>query len=236
MTPALLPVGPGLLHLDAHARIEAFEHEGAGADRLRPILEPVRNHQEMVVRQAVRQVSVRRAQRNPDLVIVKLLDVGDALHGGGAARFRLAAMKVERIDGVVGSERLAVRERDALAQLEDPVLRAAGRLPALGELRMRLAVHAPFGEAIPEAVIDGDHHRIVRGPEVEAVRGAAAGETELERAAGLGDVGGLGCAGLCGNSWRGRGSRLRALRCAQRIRGARSPRPGAGCSSGQVRS
>ena len=40
---------PSLLEPDPYARVEVLEHERTGANRLRPVLEAVRNHQEMIV-------------------------------------------------------------------------------------------------------------------------------------------------------------------------------------------
>ena len=147
---ALLPVRPDLLEPDPHAWIEVFEHERARADRLRPVLEAVRNHHEMIVGEPIGEIGVGGGERDLDLVIVELLDVGDALHRSRAARFRVATVEVEGIDRVVGREFLAVREGHALAQLEDPVLGAVGRLPALRQFRMRSSVLVPFGEAVPD--------------------------------------------------------------------------------------
>ena len=161
-----------------------------GADRLRPVLEAVRHHQKVIVGKAIGKVGVGGGERDLDLMVVELLDVGDALHRRGAAGFRFAPVKVERIDRVVGGEFLAVREGHALAQLEDPVLGAVGRLPALRQLRMRASVLVPFGEAVPDSVVDVDHHGIGGGAEVQAVGGAAAGKAELQRAAALGRLGG----------------------------------------------
>ena len=187
---ALLPVRPDLLDRDAHARIELVEDKGPRADRLRPVLEAVRDHQEMIVRETIGQVGVGSGERDLDLVIVELLDVGDALHRSGAARFRVAPVEVERVDRVIGSEFLAIREGHAFAQVQDPVLGAVGRLPALRQFRMGLAVLTPFGEAVPDPVVGVDHHGIGRCAEVEAVSGAAAGESELQHSAIFRRIGG----------------------------------------------
>ncbi len=187
---ALLPIRSRLLEPDPDSRIEVFEHERTGADRLRPVLEAVRNHHEMIVREAIRKIGVGSGERNLDLVVVELLDVGDVLHRGGAAGLRVAAVEVERIDRVVGIEFLAVRKGHAFAKVQDPVFGAVGRLPALRQFRMGFSVLTPFGEAIPEAVIGIDHHGIGRGAEVEAVGGAAAGEAELQHPAIFWRIGG----------------------------------------------
>ena len=99
-------------------------------------------------------------------------------------------MQVQRVDGVVGGEFLAVRELDAFAKIEDPVLGAVLRLEALGKRGMRLAVLAPFDDAVEEAVADVDHDGIVVRGDVDAVRRAAAAEAEPQKAAVLGRLGG----------------------------------------------
>ena len=99
-------------------------------------------------------------------------------------------MKIERVDRVVGGEFLAVRKGHALAQVEDPVLGAVIRLPALRQLRMGFPVLAPFGEAIPEPMVGVDEHGICSGAEIEAVGGAAARKAELQHAALFGGLSG----------------------------------------------
>ena len=178
-----LPVVAGLLQRDAHARIEFIDAEGAGADRLRPILEAVRHDAHVIVGERVRQVGVRPVQRNLNLILVELLDVGDRLERARAAGLGVAAVQVERVDGVVGGKFLAVRELDPLAQIEDPVLRAVLRLPALGQIRMRPAVLTPLDDAVKQAVAGVDHHRVVVGGDVDAVGGAAAAKAKPQHAA-----------------------------------------------------
>src|SRR6185437_16992929 len=99
---------------------------------------------------------------------------------GGAARFRIAPVEVQRVYRVIGDELLAVRERHALAQVEGPGLGAVGRLPALRQLGMRLPVLRPFRQAVPDAMAGVDEHGIGGGAEIEAVGGAAAREAKLE--------------------------------------------------------
>ena len=183
MAAPFLPVVAGLLERDAYARIELVEAEGAGSDRLRPILEPIRHHSDVVVGQRIGQVGVGRGERELNLVLVQLLDVGDRLQRAGAAGLGVAPVQVERVDGVVGGELLAVRELDPLAEIEDPVLRAVLRLEALGQIRMRPAVVAPFDDAVEQTRRDVDHHRVVVGRDVDAVGRAAAAEPEPEDAA-----------------------------------------------------
>ena len=187
-----LPVVAGLLERDAHARIELVQAEGASPDRLGPILEAIRHHVHMIVGQSIGQVRVRPVQRNLYLILVELLDVGDRLERARAAGFGVASMQVERVDGVVGGELLTVRELDPLAQVEDPVLSAVPRLVAFGQIRMRPAVLAPLDNAVEQAVAGVDHHRVVIGGDVDAVRGAATAEPKPEDAAFLGRLSGDG--------------------------------------------
>ncbi len=183
MAPPLFPVVLVLLQRNPHAGIELVEDEGAGSDRLRPVLEPVRNHEDVIVGQGVGQVRVRPVQRNLNLVFVELLDVGHRLEGARAARLGVAAMQVQRIDRVVRGEFLAVGELDAFAKVEDPVFGAVRRLEALGELGMRFAVIAPLDDAAEQPVAGVDHDRVVVGRDVDAVGRAASAKAEPEHAA-----------------------------------------------------
>ena len=107
------------------------------------------------------------------------------LQRAGPAGLGVAAVQVQRVDGVVGGELLAVRELDALAEVENPVLGAVLRLPALGQIWMRPAVLAPFDDAVEQAMADVDHHGVVVRGDVDAVGRAAAAEAEPQRAAVL---------------------------------------------------
>src|SRR5882724_1516787 len=98
-------------------------------------------------------------------------------------------MQVQRIDDVVGIERLAVVEGDALAEVEDPFGGAGLRFPALGQLRYRLVVGAVLDEAIHQGEADLQRDGVRIGRDVQAVGGAAAGHAEPERAALLRLVG-----------------------------------------------
>ena len=185
MAAAFFPIIGVLLKRDAHAGIEFFEPERAGSHRVRPVLEAVRDDQDVIVCQAIGQVRVARVERHLDLVRVELLDVGDRRQRGLAAGLGVAAMIVQRVNGVVGIEFLAVGEFDALAKVEDPFFGAVLGFPASGEVGLRLAVLAPFDDAIEEAVADGDHDGIGVAADVDAVRRAAAAEAEAKRAAVL---------------------------------------------------
>ena len=101
-------------------------------------------------------------------------------------------MIVQRIDRVVGVELLAVGELDALAQVEHPLLGVLRGLEARGEVRLRLAVLAPFDEAVENAVRGVDHHGIVVAADVPAIGGAAAAEAEAQRSALLRRFGRIG--------------------------------------------
>ena len=130
---ALLPVVGTLLEHDPDAGIELLERERARPDGLRPVLEALRNHEDVIVGQRIGQVGVGRVERKLDLVLVELLDVGHRLHRRRAAGLGVAAVQVERVDRVVGGELLSVRELDPLSQVEDPVLGPVLRLEALGQ-------------------------------------------------------------------------------------------------------
>ena len=77
---ALLPVGPRLLQPNADPRVEVFKHKRTRADRLRPVLEAIGNHHEVIVGHPIGEIGVGGGEGDLDLVIVELLDVGDPLH------------------------------------------------------------------------------------------------------------------------------------------------------------
>ena len=119
---ARLPVVAAVLGDEAHAGLEAFQRVGAGADRLRPVGEVLRHDDEVVVGQDDREVGIAARQRDPDLGRRQRLDLGDLRQNALGRRLGLAAVHVDRIDAVVGVERLAVGELDALADVEHPLV------------------------------------------------------------------------------------------------------------------
>src|SRR5262249_40454455 len=76
-------------------------------------------------------------------------------------------MMVEGGDDVVGVERLAIVERDALAELEPPSLCILGGLDGLGELGNGLTVGSDLNQVVvdraPEADIDDGRRTPGRG-------------------------------------------------------------------------
>ena len=183
-----LPVVAGVLGEDAHAGLEAFQRVGAGAVGFGEVREAVGHHEDVVVRQVVGQIGVARRQGDLDLVGAELLDVLDGAEQVLRGRLGLAAMQVQRIDDVVGVERLARMEGHALADVEDPLGGAGLGFPGLEEFARSVAVLVDLDEAVPDLVAVGDRHGIRVGARIEAVRGAAALHAEAQRAALLGGV------------------------------------------------
>jgi hypothetical protein len=181
-----LPVVGIALGRDTHAGIERGDLERAGPDRPTPVREARRHDQKMEVGEEIRQIGVRLGERDPDLIRAHRLDRLDAGHDAlGARGGVLAAMQVERVDDILGIERLAVGEGDALAQSDQPGLGVGLGLPAFGELRLDLALGIDLGEQV-EGGEPGDRgHGVGIAARIERIDGAAAAEPDRERAAFL---------------------------------------------------
>ncbi len=72
-----LPVAFIARETRTHAWLETLENERSGANRLVEIGPALRNHEEVVVRQDVRQISIAAIQRNLDCASVNLDDIGE---------------------------------------------------------------------------------------------------------------------------------------------------------------
>ena len=179
-----LPVAAAVGQDAAHAGVEHLGLVAAGSNRVGPVLEAVRHHQHVIVAEHVRQVGVRRLEHDLDLLLAHLHDVLDRLHRAGRARLRaFAAMQVDRVDDVVGVQRLAVAEGDALADVAHPFRRIVAGLERLEQLGLNLVLVVDLDQPVEDAGGDVDHHGVEIGPDIHAVGGAAAGRTDAQVAA-----------------------------------------------------
>src|SRR5262249_46638362 len=106
---------------------ERLELVGTGADlRSRERLIPGWYHGERIAAEGLRDRRVGRLQRQPHRVLVQLLHARDVHRGRGGVPGEaelLGPDALERVDDVVGRQRLAVLELDALAQPDRVLLR-----------------------------------------------------------------------------------------------------------------
>ena len=164
------------------SKLRHHERAGAGHVRLGVVGLPAVGNDERLRRQDVAERRVVDLQRELDLVVVDLRDPARVEHGGerGARRRRglLVEDLVERVDDVVGGERLAVVERDALAQLDHPVAcRAVHRLPRLRQARDGVAVgRAVLRELVEELPEAGQADHAVPLPRIGERRRRRLGE------------------------------------------------------------
>ncbi len=195
----LAPVGLVLDDREADLGREALELERAGAlERLAPVggVEVRRNDDRVVVGGADErgEVAVRRVEVEDDRGVVGRLGVAGredpAERGLGVRRASVGVDQlVEGGDDVVRSQRRAVVERDALADLERPDRPVRVRLPALGDARLELEFVVGEGEELAGGAEDAgaalvlDEQRVGLGRRLD--------QRDPDRAAGL-EVAGCG--------------------------------------------
>ena len=115
----------------------------------------------------------------------------DALEVRERSRIPLGVQEgLERGDDVVGPERLAVLERDALAQLERPHLGRGVGSPAFGEDRAQGQIGVDVGKVLRDHLNDGDRSAVVHGGRFEG--GSRRDDADAQRASQLGGRGGGG--------------------------------------------
>src|SRR6516225_8139568 len=114
---------------------------------------------------------------------------------------------ITEFDGL-GVERRAVMKREALAELEGPLLPIRCHLPTRGQLRMRLAFLVQFYQCLDDVLQDGDTRDVRGGSRIKAIR--------LQKQTG-GEAASLGRLRRRGANWR---EQRPQSRCSQADRGA----------------
>ena len=170
----------------AHARLEFFQEVGASADRLAPVFETVGHHHDVVVAQVVRQVQVARLHEDLNRVRVNLLDVGDVGQQSLGGRLGFTAVQVDGVDDIVGVQRFAVAEGDALADVEGPVGRAGLDVPFFEQLTHGIAVVGDFDQTVVDHQTGGDHDGVGIRQRIQAVRWRATFHAHAQGAAFFG--------------------------------------------------
>src|SRR5690606_29973163 len=92
-----------------------------------------------------------------------------------------AAMEVDRVDHILGVERLAVMKCNTLADLEDPT-HGIRTLPALSELWNQVAVRKDFDQLIANRHADDPLHLLGERPGIEGVVRTTTGHCQTELA------------------------------------------------------
>ena len=183
MRASWFPVIGPLLRDGTDPGLEDVKRVAARTDRLHPVRPAVRDDEEVVIGQKIRQIHVAARHRDADLVRAERLHLRDVAERRLGGRFRVAAVQVQRIDNIVRVQRLAVRESNALADIEDPIGSARLRFPVFEQFRRGPVVLVDLDEAVHDLIGEVDRHPIGDRPRIEAVRGGAARHAELEGAA-----------------------------------------------------
>src|SRR5690606_36326116 len=105
-----------------HTGLKTLKDERSGADRLVEIRPALRNYEEVIIGQNVRQIGVAALQCDLYCSCIDLGNVGKFRGERTSARDGFATMQVDRIDDVIGVECLAVMEGYPLANFKGPFL------------------------------------------------------------------------------------------------------------------
>ena len=187
VAPAGFPVGAGFaLGHHAHAGLPFHQGVGAGAVGFGEVRGAVGHDQQVVVRQHKGQVGIARLHVDLDLVRRELFDVGNRLQNAFGWRLGLAAVHIDGVDDVVGVQRLARGEGDALADVEDPFGGAGFGFPAFSQFGCGIAFGVNFDQLVPEHQAVGDRNGVGVGARIQAVRGRAAFHAHAQNSAFFG--------------------------------------------------
>jgi hypothetical protein len=139
------------------------------------------------VGQNIGKIGIAAIEHDLDLTVRDLDHVGKLAgrrtrRGSGS----LAAMQVQRIKNVLGRQRLAIVEGDALTDLEGPFLGVGRGFPAFEQLGLDHIVLVDFDKAVEGHIGLVDRHPVLQNANIEIVGGGTAADAELEHTAALG--------------------------------------------------
>ena len=122
-----------------------------------------------------------------DNILAVCLHIGDLLHGRLQGRLGVRPhVMAHRGDDVGRRQILAVVEGHALAQLDDPGLRAVGRLEGFRQVGADVPFGIDLGQKAPEGHVDRAHVAVENRARVEGVRGRSPADADAQISALLG--------------------------------------------------
>ncbi len=174
----------------AHPRLPTVENIGAGASALLEVGGVGRLDGEVIVAQGEAKIGVAVFQHDDHFVLAVGAHFIHLLQQGFGRRIgTLAAMPVERLDDILGLQRLAIVELHAAMQLESPGGGIGRSIPGFRQLRHQLGMFVIAQQRVAQQPLGGQlRHGIRQQARVQRIRRRRPRSADPQQAADLGGL------------------------------------------------